>query len=272
MKSHGARTRPPRSWCRTWLGHRKLWLALGGCGLLLLVACVTTNQTLVVPSQIPGATFIGSEECAVCHGDMTAGFTAGADHAHLVVRTPNEKNIGCEACHGPGSVHSEAAGAARTIVNPGKSPEICFQCHLDKRGQFLGMPSHHPVLEGKIGCGDCHNPHASSLVRRGGASLDHLDSLCFDCHAAQRGPYVFEHEAMREGCASCHEPHGTVNARMLKQRDANLCLKCHMQQRTATGVIIGGYDHGANLARGTCWTAGCHEAVHGSQVSRSLRF
>lgn len=254
------------------MGHQKLWLALGGCGLLLLVACVTTNQTLMVPSQIPGATFIGSEECAVCHGDITEGFTAGADHARLVVRTPHEKNIGCEACHGPGSAHSEAGGTVKTIVNPGKSPEICFQCHLDKRGQFLSMPHHHPVVEGKLGCGDCHNPHAASLVRSGGASLDHLDSTCFDCHAAQRGPFVFEHEAMREGCASCHEPHGTVNARMLKQRDANLCLKCHMQQRTATGVIIGGYDHGANLARGTCWTAGCHEAVHGSQVSRSLRF
>jgi hypothetical protein len=23
---------------------------------------------------------------------------------------------------------------------------------------------------------------------------------------------------------------------------------------------------------GTCWSAGCHEAVHGSQVSSSLRY
>jgi hypothetical protein len=26
------------------------------------------------------------------------------------------------------------------------------------------------------------------------------------------------------------------------------------------------------VQRGTCWSAGCHEAVHGSHVSSSLRF
>jgi hypothetical protein len=26
------------------------------------------------------------------------------------------------------------------------------------------------------------------------------------------------------------------------------------------------------LSQGTCWTAGCHEAVHGSRVNSSLRF
>jgi hypothetical protein len=26
------------------------------------------------------------------------------------------------------------------------------------------------------------------------------------------------------------------------------------------------------LQQGSCWTAGCHEAVHGSRVNSSLRF
>jgi hypothetical protein len=26
------------------------------------------------------------------------------------------------------------------------------------------------------------------------------------------------------------------------------------------------------IQQGTCWTAGCHEAVHGSRVDSSLRF
>jgi hypothetical protein len=60
---------------------------------------------------------------------------------------------------------------------------------------------------------------------------------------------------------------------MLTERNNNLCLKCHFQQVKPGGaILIGGSDHTARLQRGTCWTAGCHEAVHGSRVNSSLRF
>jgi hypothetical protein len=50
-------------------------------------------------------------------------------------------------------------------------------------------------------------------------------------------------------------------------------LKCHFQQQTGPGsLLIGGIEHSSFVARGTCWSAGCHEAVHGSQVSTSLRY
>jgi predicted CXXCH cytochrome family protein len=84
---------------------------------------------------------------------------------------------------------------------------------------------------------------------------------------------VFEHEALQEGCTICHTAHGSVNARMLTVRDANLCLKCHFQRQVQGGtILIGGSDHTIRLQQGTCWTAGCHEAVHGSRVNSSLRF
>ena len=96
---------------------------------------------------------------------------------------------------------------------------------------------------------------------------------CGQCHAAQRGPFVFEHEAVREGCTTCHAVHGSINAKLLTQRNHTLCLKCHMQQQTAPGsIVIGGLDHTRFVSRGTCWSAGCHEAVHGSQIGSSLRY
>jgi predicted CXXCH cytochrome family protein len=95
---------------------------------------------------------------------------------------------------------------------------------------------------------------------------------CLKCHPTQRGPYVFEHQALREGCTTCHNPHGSINAKLLVDRDANLCLRCHFEQYTGSSILIGGSDHTVRLAEGTCWTAGCHEAVHGSRVNPYLGF
>jgi len=39
---------------------------------------------------------------------------------------------------------------------------------------------------------------------------------------------------------TCHSPHGTVNAKLLTERDANLCLKCHFQQVQSGAILIGG--------------------------------
>lgn len=106
----------------------------------------------------------------------------------------------------------------------------------------------------------------------GGTLLKEQNDNCLRCHPAQRGPHVFEHEAMREGCSSCHQPHGSINAKMLTVRDANLCLQCHIARPDSGVLKIGDVPHEGLLRRGTCWSSGCHEAVHGSRVNSSLRF
>jgi DmsE family decaheme c-type cytochrome len=142
---------------------------------------------------------------------------------------------------------------------------------MDVRGQF-NLPNHHPVPEGRMSCIECHPPHGGAAMAGGGTRLLSLNDNCVRCHPSQQGPFVFEHEALREGCVTCHSPHGSVNDKLLTERNANLCLKCHFQQVQNGAILIGGVDHTSRLSQGACWSAGCHEAVHGSRVSPSLRF
>jgi predicted CXXCH cytochrome family protein len=244
---------------------------LGIAAAATMISCAGLGRTVIIPPHIEGATFVGNKSCAECHGNITKDFP-GATHARLMAHGANATEMGCEGCHGAGSVHNESGGARHTIINPNKSPEVCFTCHMDMKARFA-TSHHHPVENGKVACSDCHNPHSGQAVKGGGTALMAQMDTCVQCHAAQRGPFVFEHEAIREGCPTCHDPHGTPNDKMLTSRSANLCLKCHFQTMSPTGqLMIGNQRHDNRINQGTCWSAGCHEAVHGSHVSSSLRF
>ncbi|MFA6961141.1 MAG: cytochrome c3 family protein [Opitutaceae bacterium] len=249
----------------------------GGIALwgLVLIGCVSVNRAVLAPAKIAGAEYVGTKDCAQCHSDQTDHFK-NATHAKLALSDPKVGNISCEACHGPGSLHSKAGGGKNNIINPKKSPEACFTCHLDKRGEF-SLPNSHPVMSGHVSCVDCHDVHTGNAIKGTGVALESQNETCTNCHTAQKGPFVFEHGAMREGCTACHNPHGTINQKMLIARDANLCLRCHLETQAAAGQInanaIGKPNNHASsrMMQGTCWSSGCHEAVHGSNANNHLR-
>jgi predicted CXXCH cytochrome family protein len=221
-----------------------------------------------MPNPSAGAEYVGTETCLMCHEDEHREFQLSA-HARIIVETDDGAVVqGCESCHGPGSLHVDADGGRGTMVNPGKNPETCFNCHLDKKAEFR-LPYRHPVLEGKMSCSDCHNPHGPDARPWTSTSLDGVNEACFNCHKEHRGPFVFEHEALQEGCTSCHKVHGSIHDKMLVVRDINLCLRCHTQTNFPR---VGDRNHSTDFSRGTCFSAGCHTAMHGSNFDDHLRY
>lgn len=82
---------------------------------------------------------VGSQydpECVVCHVvgmDYYSGFVSEQTTGHL-------KNVGCENCHGPGSMHKESYGKVKTS----EPFSDCMDCHTPEHsGEFAGNEEHY---------------------------------------------------------------------------------------------------------------------------------
>lgn len=238
--------------------------------VVFLVSCDTTTPTTSMLPGLEGREYIGMEMCAGCHQETVKKF-ALAPHGIRVLT--GDKDRTCESCHGPGSLHAEGGGDKSKIINPRNNPEMCFQCHLDKKVQFQ-MQFHHPVIEGHVSCADCHDIHEVATFA-GATGLGTQAEKCTQCHKEMKGPFVFPHEALAQGCVpTCHNPHGSAYDKLLVAEVSNLCLGCHFDIRVNTrNQPIGTSNHGTsrNIERGyEC--NDCHKSTHGSNVSKSLYY
>lgn len=263
-----------RTHLEQWLPFSIMTVVCIGTLTLLASSCSTVNESVIVPPQIEGAHYVGNGKCADCHQEITRNF-GGSVHSRFFKEDPDYHGVsGCESCHGPGSKHVVAGGGKGVFIhNPKNDPQPCLECHQQQHAEF-SLPQHHPVLEGQMNCIQCHDPHGREIFKQpGGLALARQDQQCAQCHREQSRSFVFVHEGMQDGCTSCHQPHGSIHEKMLTQRDSNLCLRCHSQmQFDPSQVLVGKVDHSAFLAMGTCWTAGCHTAVHGSMVNPRLLY
>ena len=290
FRSRQLRRMPSMTWiqkklmaCRPFLSLRKGRISISQLLLVFFVTALpvsvfvlsscSTSRTVVVPLEIPGATLVGNKVCVDCHAPITRKFP-GSIHAR--VHLNRDKSLGetsCESCHGPASKHVASPGR-QFIINPGKESGACLQCHTETQAEF-SLPHRHPVMERKMNCVQCHDPHGSDIFKKaGGLAMARQNENCAECHREQTRPFVFEHEAMREGCTVCHSPHGSINRKLLTENDPNLCLKCHAQvPSVARGeLFIGKVQHSDYLRQGTCWTSGCHSSIHGSNIDAKMRY
>ena len=254
---------------------KRIWLLLVVCAAIpvsFFLSCMTpSNRMIALPDEIPGAEPVGMETCDFCHSEMVQTFKY-TTHSRSFVDMEEREIVGCEACHGNGSLHLEAGGGrGQFIINPEKDPSACYSCHLQVKAAF-NFQYHHPVREEHLSCTSCHDPHGKVILEIDDMASGGRNAVCGQCHREQTRPRVFEHEALRDGCSTCHNPHGAINDKLLAESGTFLCLKCHAQVSMPDAVPIGDFDHTNQLAQGTCWSAGCHTAVHGSDINPHLRY
>ncbi len=195
-----------------------------------------------------------SQLCIGCH-DTSANLAFWEMGAH------QSNDVRCTDCH---SIH--------TGKNAVRQPETCEGCHRSIKTQ-INKQSHHPIVEGKVKCSDCHNPHgtlAKSMLR-----AENTNQLCYTCHADKRGPFIWEHTPVEEDCSICHAPHGSRYDKLLTQRVPNLCHDCHADRRhhdgpyDATTGFIGGSASEYSVGR-SCLN--CHSRIHGSTYFQKVGF
>jgi DmsE family decaheme c-type cytochrome len=236
-----------------------------------------TKVGLIQFSDKATAADVKSGTCLSCHeGNRNLAFWNSGRH--------QKQDVSCNNCH---SIHGapKAGASISPYVTTVRATqyETCTTCHREQRSQIL-KPSHHPIVEGKVKCSDCHNPHGALSPAM--LKTDTLNDLCYTCHADKRGPWMNEHPPVAENCANCHVPHGSSHSKLLSERVPSLCQDCHqgtshvgtIYNRKDTFVGGGGWNAaipgttsnpsaGARMIGRSCLN--CHTTVHGSNAPGS---
>ncbi len=194
--------------------------------------------------------------CADCHS--TAVRKAYDAVQGTYATSFEEVSVGCEACHGPGSLHRQNPWETSlpAIAEPVTQVPVCARCH-SRRGQLADgyrpgdafLDFYQPVLldeglyhvDGQIldevyvygsflqssmhqrgvTCSNCHEAHSGELVLPG-------DGVCTQCHSPA-GNARFPNAPRGDFAAVAHHLHETDSA-------GSRCVACHMPATTYMGV------------------------------------
>ncbi len=220
----------------------KLLIGLGMSflGFILLVAagCVhhkTAKKMAVVPA-VPGAKYVGNESCMDCHEDSVADFRKTI-HGRMADFEIVGGNKGCEACHGPGSIHAEEPDMDNIIVFSNVSMDeataICISCH--DTGNLMDWQGSEHSMSG-VGCTSCHYICHSSAEEADRLLVHSEPDLCYGCHQdVKMKTYYPSHHPIKEGkmvCTDCHKSHGSfLSSLKTEERLNDLCFNCHSSKQ-----------------------------------------
>jgi DmsE family decaheme c-type cytochrome len=226
-----------------------------------VVTTSTVNQagpaqesTVAAASKPPQ--YISDQLCKACHYKETKAFTATmmGNVFELHPRDTQER-LGCQGCHGPGSVHLATGGKKTTgmlTFRPSSNESVqadndrCLSCH--ERGEHVFWRASTHGSRG-LACTDCH-----TIMRKESPQFQLTSAplvtpfinpfvvtrpetqVCLRCHLREKMEINLpSHMPLREGsmvCTDCHNPHGGPYPRQLRAATVNeLCFTCHAEKR-----------------------------------------
>lgn len=241
----------------------RVLICLVGCLMILPTGQAVAGGKHLDSFDVPaGAEYIGSEDCAMCHDDIGEFYQHSAHAPERGLAAPGTGVYGCEACHGPSSLHVDGGGdgwlltgAMLNSLDGDQRSAMCTQCHVS-------MDLHYPDSPHAgtgVSCADCHGDQVHyGAEARPAAEFRNRSEFCLQCHPATVAEFRLpsRHKVL-EGhlsCSDCHDHHRGMDQAAWDGVNQT-CLGCHPQM---AGPFV--FEHSAVVGE-ECLS--CHQP-HGS--------
>jgi len=212
----------------------------------------TAEFLALLPEGQRGATFVGSERCADCHGGKQAQvepiYVSWSQTRHA------KASVGCEHCHGPGSKHAEAPSKDNILTYPNITRSVvCGQCHGPSYNDHK-LSKHAEMVEELVDpnfvgsnprtyVAVCYRCHSSAFRVEQvdsklavGKTRDEIDTAINALTNEQLMAYVpVSHETA--SCVTCHDPHR--NTQYLTKEGKQAMLRRAIESTDTTDIAPG---------------------------------
>ena len=201
------------------------------------------------------------ETCHIPHGGVNNKFLV------LSVEDPRTRSVLCEVCH-----TAKPGLAADASLNRFSHPmDLTADSRVSIPKKWKGGGAVVLGSGGELVCRTCHIPHGAADKDYLLAERNQQDSLCVQCHAAQRGiadashyrKIISQDERNIKGqaasalgpCSPCHLVHQGTDELMWARRvpkpsapPGEICKSCHSPEGEAKEVVPAPYSHPMNSA------------------------
>ncbi len=182
----------------------------------------------------------------------------------IKAKTVTEWNVGCEKCHGAGSLHVQYP-VASTIVNPARldavrADDVCIQCH--SQGQPRTKPLGGVYYDWPVGYQPGDRLSDVWMLEEhhlGKESFTHWPDGSAHKNRMQGNDFVQSQMAVKGvRCYGCHDVHGTKYEAALRRPSDEVCLQCHgpQLQPGPRGTVEEHTHHAATSEASRC--VACH--------------